>query len=111
MTMAARIGVIQDGRLLQLGTPREIYETPNDIYVATRLGMPEINLLPAELLAEARAPRHAKTVGVRTEHLPIPKPNGGHPRGRVHRNGHPRDQNHTQLDYNRPTPRPPGATP
>src|SRR5437667_5950885 len=76
MTMASRIGVILDGRLLQLGTPREIYETPNDIYVATRLGMPEINLLPAELLSETRAPRHAKTVGVRTEHLQIAKPNG-----------------------------------
>src|SRR5467141_838014 len=52
MTMAARIGVIREGRLLQLGTPREIYETPDDIYVARRLGMPEINLLPAELLSE-----------------------------------------------------------
>jgi multiple sugar transport system ATP-binding protein len=99
MTMAARIGVIRDGRLLQLGTPREIYETPNDIYVATRLGMPEINLLPAELLSEARAPRHAKTVGVRTEHLQIAKPNGGELRGRVHRVEHLGDQNHVHLDY------------
>src|ERR1700687_5137871 len=37
MTMAARIGVVREGRLVQLGTPREIYETPNDLYVATRL--------------------------------------------------------------------------
>src|SRR5438874_4556640 len=99
MTMAARIGVIRDGQLLQLGTPREIYETPNDIYVATRLGMPEINLLPAELLSEERAPRQAKTVGVRTEHLQIAKPNGGDLRGRVHRVEHLGDQNHVHLDY------------
>ena len=49
MTMAARIGVIRDGRLVQLGTPREIYESPCDLYVATRLGSPRINILPAEL--------------------------------------------------------------
>ena len=56
MTMASRIGVVREGRLLQLGTPREIYENPVDIYVATRLGTPQINLLPAELLAETPMP-------------------------------------------------------
>ena len=30
MTMASRIGVIRNGALLQLGTPREIYENPSD---------------------------------------------------------------------------------
>src|ERR1700756_1709623 len=35
MTMASRIGVIRDGELLQVGTPREIYETPADRYVAS----------------------------------------------------------------------------
>jgi multiple sugar transport system ATP-binding protein len=99
MTMAARIGVIREGRLLQLGTPREIYETPNDIYVARRLGMPEINLLPAELLSELPAPYHTKTVGVRTEHLQIAKPNGSGLVGRVHRVEHLGDQNHVHLDY------------
>ena len=34
MTMASRIGVIKDGQLLQLGTPREIYENPANSYVA-----------------------------------------------------------------------------
>ena len=77
MTMASRIGVLREGRLLQLGTPREIYENPNDIYVATRLGTPQINLLPAELLHEAPMPPETKTIGVRTEHLLIAKPNGG----------------------------------
>ena len=43
MTMASRIGVIRDGELLQLGTPREIYENPDDRYVASRLGTPSIN--------------------------------------------------------------------
>ena len=99
MTMAARIGVIREGRLLQLGTPRQIYESPNDLYVATRLGMPVINLLPAELLPETPMPRHAKTVGVRTEHLQIAKPNGTGLVGRVRRVEHLGDQNHVHLDY------------
>ena len=99
MTMAARIAVIREGRLVQVGTPREIYETPNDVYVATRLGMPAINLVPSELLSEAPMPRHAKTIGVRTEHLQIAKPNGSGLVGRVHRVEHLGDQNHVHLDY------------
>ncbi len=99
MTMAARIGVVREGRLVQLGTPREIYETPNDLYVATRLGIPAINLLPAELLPEAPLPRYTRTVGVRTEHLQIAKPNGTGLVGRVRRVEHLGDQNHVHLDY------------
>ena len=34
MTMANRIGVIDEGRLVQIGTPREIYESPTSLYVA-----------------------------------------------------------------------------
>src|SRR4249919_2275950 len=34
MTMASRIGVIKDGRLMQIGTPREIYENPINAHVA-----------------------------------------------------------------------------
>ena len=40
MTMADRIGVMDAGRLVQVGTPREIYEDPATTYVATRLGNP-----------------------------------------------------------------------
>jgi len=61
MTMASRIGVIEGGRLLQMGTPREIYENPINAHVAARLGQPAINLLPAALFAGA--PAGARTVG------------------------------------------------
>src|SRR5690349_18011793 len=71
MTMASRIGVIRDGRLLQLGTPREIYETPVDRYVASRLGTPPINFLPAALIPEVAAPAGTETIGIRTEHIRI----------------------------------------
>jgi multiple sugar transport system ATP-binding protein len=99
MTMASRIGVLRDGRLLQVGTPREIYETPNDIYVATRLGTPQINLLPAALVGEVPAPKRTATIGVRTEHLQIAAPTGASLVGRVHRVEHLGDQNHVHLDY------------
>ncbi|MFY9972483.1 MAG: ABC transporter ATP-binding protein [Roseiarcus sp.] len=98
MTMASRIGVIRDGRLLQVGTPREIYESPNDLYVATRLGAPAINLVPAELLPETSMPTRTATVGVRTEHLLIAKANGS-PVGRVRWVEHLGDQNHVHIDY------------
>jgi multiple sugar transport system ATP-binding protein len=97
MTMASRIGVIRDGRLIQIGTPREIYENPDDLYVATRLGSPQINLLPADL-APAAGPPGAKIIGVRTEHLKIARPNGGLV-GKVHRIEHLGDQNRVHIDW------------
>jgi multiple sugar transport system ATP-binding protein len=71
MTMADRIGILADGRLVQIGTPREIYTNPANLHVAARLGQPHINLLPADLLPGGRVPVGARTVGARTEHLEI----------------------------------------
>jgi len=99
MTMASRIGVIKDGELLQLGTPREIYERPADRYVASRLGTPSINFLPAGMVAEIAMPAGTETIGVRTEHLRIAKADGGSLVGRVHRIEHLGDQNHVHLEY------------
>jgi multiple sugar transport system ATP-binding protein len=99
MTMASRIGVIKDGQLLQLGTPREIYENPGDRYVASRLGTPQINFLAASLVAEVNAPPGTETIGIRTEHLKIAKANGGAIIGRVQRIEHLGDQNHVHLEY------------
>ncbi len=69
MTMADRIGVLAEGKLVQIGTPRDIYERPDSIYVARRLGSPQINLLPLAALngAASEAPAGATTVGVRPE--------------------------------------------
>jgi multiple sugar transport system ATP-binding protein len=77
MTMANRVGVIHAGRLIQIGTPRQIYEDPDSAYVAQRLGQPQINLLPAGLLANGKIPRGAETMGLRTEHLKIAKSKAG----------------------------------
>jgi multiple sugar transport system ATP-binding protein len=70
MTLATRIGVLDHGRLVQVGTPQQIYEEPASAYVASRLGSPRISLLPADLLAGAHAeprPPGATQVGVRAE--------------------------------------------
>lgn len=69
MTLANRIGVLDHGRLVQLGTPQQIYENPASSYVAARLGTPRINLVPRAALPELAAPDRAATVGVRAEHL------------------------------------------
>ena len=69
MTMATRIGVIEHGRLVQVGTPQQIYEDPVSSYVAARLGSPRINLLPRAVIGELPAPARAVTVGVRAEHM------------------------------------------
>ena len=96
MTMADRIGVMNEGVLLQLGTPREIYERPDNAYVASRLGTPAINLIPAELVG-ARVPPHVQTVGLRTEHIRISPADGPGPMAEVHRVEHLGDQNHVHL--------------
>jgi multiple sugar transport system ATP-binding protein len=95
MTMASRIGVIEAGRLIQIGTPREIYENPINAYVAARLGQPAINLLPATFFAGV--PRGAKTIGARTEHLTILQGGAGVP-ATVKRIEHLGDQSHLHLD-------------
>jgi len=68
MTMASHVGVLDEGRLVQFGSPREIYENPTSAYVAARLGQPRINLLPIGLLGEA-APTGAHQIGLRPENI------------------------------------------
>ncbi len=67
MTMATHVGVLDHGKLVQFGTPREIYEAPVSTYVASRLGQPHINLLPAA--AFPGAPPNAAQIGLRPEHI------------------------------------------
>ncbi len=45
MSMGDRIGVLNEGRLVQVGTPNAIYNAPRDTFVATFVGSPAMNLL------------------------------------------------------------------
>jgi multiple sugar transport system ATP-binding protein len=96
MTMATKVGVIEAGRLVQIGTPREIYERPRNAYVAARLGQPAINLVPRQILPGVAAPPAAVTIGARTEHLRIVKAGEG-ASGKVAWIEHLGDQNHLHV--------------
>ena len=56
MTLATRIAVMRAGELLQLGSPKEIYESPADLFVAGFMGSPSMNLIPAKLVEENGRP-------------------------------------------------------
>jgi len=58
--LADRLAVLEGGRLQQLGTARELYESPTNRFVATFLGRPALNLLP---------PEAGRQLGLRPEHL------------------------------------------
>src|SRR5690606_39227088 len=49
MTMGDRIGVLNHGRLVQVGTPHEVYNNPRDTFVASFVGSPAINLLKGDV--------------------------------------------------------------
>ena len=49
MTLADRIAVMKDGKIMQLGTPDEIYNRPQNLYVADFIGAPAMNFLDADL--------------------------------------------------------------
>ncbi len=95
MTLATRVGVIDRGRLVQIGSPREIYENPANTYVATRLGSPGINLLPRAFFPHVAAPSRTETIGVRTEHLRVQR--GGKATAKVKWIERLGDQNHLHI--------------
>jgi multiple sugar transport system ATP-binding protein len=49
LTMGERIAVIRHGRIVQVGPPDELYDHPGDRFVATLVGAPAMNLIPARL--------------------------------------------------------------
>lgn len=73
MTLADRIVVLRDGRIEQVGTPMELYETPANIFVAKFIGSPQMNLFHAKDLVSLGGQITAsdQTIGVRPEHLQL----------------------------------------
>ncbi len=49
MTMATRIAVMNNGKLQQVDTPQNLYERPNNLFVAGFIGSPAMNFFPARL--------------------------------------------------------------
>ncbi|HZH07986.1 MAG TPA: ATP-binding cassette domain-containing protein, partial [Lautropia sp.] len=50
MTLADRIVVLAQGRIEQIGSPLDLYERPDNLFVAGFIGSPKINLLPVEIV-------------------------------------------------------------
>ena len=69
-TMADEIGVLENGKIAQIGTPEEIYNKPNSIYVANRLGSPKINILNNSTLKISLLSSDHQ-LGVRPEHVKL----------------------------------------
>jgi multiple sugar transport system ATP-binding protein len=68
MTMGSRIAVMKDGKIQQVGTPLEIYDRPQNLFVANFIGTPPMNFIPAEL-------REGGTVLAASRYtLPVPEP-------------------------------------
>ncbi len=69
MTMADRIVVLQAGEVKQVGTPMELYENPNSVFVAGFIGSPKMNFITGPAAEKLKA----KTIGVRPEHFEFSK--------------------------------------
>ena len=67
MTMANKIVVLDKGSIAQVGTPLDLYNRPNGLFVASFIGSPTMNLIRGEPATK----RGAATVGVRPEHVDV----------------------------------------
>ncbi|HRV92508.1 MAG TPA: ABC transporter ATP-binding protein [Anaerolineae bacterium] len=68
LTMADRIGVLDQGQLVQVGSPDDIYDRPATTFVAQLVGTPGINLLPAN--------RQNGSLIVKDSSIQLPKQSG-----------------------------------
>jgi multiple sugar transport system ATP-binding protein len=67
MTLGDRIAVLRHGVVQQVGTPRELYEQPQNLFVAGFIGSPAMNFLPARL-------RDRQRLQLPMAELPLPEP-------------------------------------
>ncbi len=70
MTLADRIVVLEFGTIAQVGTPRELYEKPANLFVAEFIGSPKMNILDCAADDLRLTPANgAVKVGIRPEHM------------------------------------------
>jgi multiple sugar transport system ATP-binding protein len=74
MTMGDRIAVMRKGVLQQLGTPEELYTRPVNTFVATFIGSPAMNLVPASVVGLGP---DTTLAGFRPEHVQLETPENG----------------------------------
>ena len=67
MTMADKIVVLDKGTVAQVGSPLELYNHPDNLFVAKFIGSPTMNVLTGPSAAK----RSATSIGIRPEHLTL----------------------------------------
>jgi len=75
MTMADKIVVLNGGRIEQVGSPLELYNHPDNLFVAGFLGSPKMNQISGVLAEQYRA----ATIGIRPEHIAVTRGGDGWP--------------------------------
>jgi multiple sugar transport system ATP-binding protein len=72
MTMADKIVVLNAGNIEQVGSPLDLYNKPDNLFVAGFIGSPRMNFAKGEMAKQWNAP----TIGIRPEHLKLSKESG-----------------------------------
>lgn len=80
MTLGTRIALMRDGRLEQVAAPMDLYDRPDNTFVASFIGSPAMNIWPG---ATVRAERKGALVGVRPHDIELTPVNAGDATGRV----------------------------
>ena len=95
MTLADRIVVLEAGRIIQVGTPRELYNHPANTFVAQFIGSPKMNVVPCSVDGKKFTLPSGRTggypckdgsvsqVGIRPEHITLSKKGSGQCDGEV----------------------------
>ncbi len=94
MTLADRIVVLEFGKIAQVGTPRELYDRPANLFVAQFIGSPKMNVIPCETsgaqftVTGGRGGDYggsgaAVQLGIRPEHISVGSPGSGEIDGTV----------------------------
>jgi multiple sugar transport system ATP-binding protein len=71
MTLADRIVVLEFGKIAQVGSPRELYEHPANLFVAQFIGSPRMNVFEAKAAPTIALPAGAVSLGIRPEHISL----------------------------------------
>ena len=72
MTMADKIVVLNAGRVEQVGSPLDLYNKPNNVFVAGFIGSPKMNLIKPKSVDTYKA----TTIGIRPEHIEVSPTSG-----------------------------------
>lgn len=72
MTLAGKVVVMNHGKVVQVGTPQELFESPEHTFVGYFIGSPAMNLVPCALAEDAVSIGAARVPLPGVHHMPVP---------------------------------------